>query len=226
MGETVSLEERYAKIMGFFQGLGGTALLVFDNIEDPTEEGLMELTRLPDTVKVIANSRCQVPGFDGRELDFLSEKTCMELFYRYYDVETDEEGVKELVGRSARHTLTVELLARTAQNAGLRVRDLVRWMKEKGFNLNEVIGDKVETSWHEVKDRRLFFDHLRGLLFTAERFFIINIFHSETSALSAIKKILCRKMSSFYFQVTFLPGEYWQNLLSHPHIETNDNPKK
>ncbi len=163
LGETGTLEERYGKIMGFLQRLDGTALLVFDNIENPADEGLGELTRLPDTVKVIANSRSEVPGFDGRELECLSEDLCRQLFYRYYDVETDDRGVGRLVGRCARHTLTVELLARTAQNAGLRVRDLERMLEEKGFNLNEVIGEKVDTCWHEVKDRRRFFDHLQRL---------------------------------------------------------------
>jgi tetratricopeptide (TPR) repeat protein len=160
---TVSLEERYAAIMGFLQRLEGPALLVFDNIENPADEDLAELTRLPDPVKVIANSRAVVPGFDGKELECLSEALCLELFYRYYDVETDDEGVGRIVGRCARHTLTVELLARTAKNAGLGVRDLERWLEEKGFNLNPVIGDKVDTCWHEVKDRRQFFDHLQSL---------------------------------------------------------------
>ena len=36
-------------------------------------------------------------------------------------------------------------------------------------------------------------------------FFIIKIFYSATSALSAVKKILCQKMARFYFQVTLLP---------------------
>jgi hypothetical protein len=160
---TDTLDEGYNRVMDFLCRAPAPVLLVFDNLEDPGDANLDDLACLPAQVKVIANSRLDVPGFAGWKLDFLSAGACRELFYRYYDVEEDHEGVEEIVARCARHTLTVELLARTAQNAGLKVRDLGKLLAEKGFNLNAVIGDKVETFWHDVKDRKRFFDHLLTL---------------------------------------------------------------
>ncbi len=160
LGDSGVLEERYESIMGFLQRLDAPALLVLDNIETPSDKRLIALTCLPETVKVIANSRADVPGFEGWRLEFLSAELCRDLFYRYYDVEKDDDGVNRIVDRCGRHTLTVELLARTARNAALRVRDLERLLDEKGFNLNQAIKDKVETYWHEVEEHKTFLEHL------------------------------------------------------------------
>ncbi|MDQ1353221.1 MAG: hypothetical protein QG657_3527, partial [Acidobacteriota bacterium] len=149
LGDSGVLEERYNSIMGFLQRMDAPALLVFDNIDNPGDNRLMDLTCLPERVKVIANSRAEVPGFAGWRLEFLSAELCRDLFYRFYDVERDDDVVNRLVGRCGRHTLTVELLARTARNAALRVRDLERLLDEKGFNLNLAVKDKVATRWHE-----------------------------------------------------------------------------
>ncbi len=72
-----------------------------------------------------------------------------------------------MVGRSARHTLTVELLARTAQNAGLWVRDLVRWMKEKGKVYMHPVVQEVtrEKAAPGVKDCERLIDALTDKLY-------------------------------------------------------------
>jgi hypothetical protein len=64
------------------------------------------------------------------------------------------------VERCGSHTLSVELLARTAQNAALPIKSLYEKLKTTGFNLNDVIGDKVHTFWHKNKERKRFFNHL------------------------------------------------------------------
>jgi len=161
--ETGSLDEKYQKIMEFLQRLQEPALLVFDNLDNPGDEHLPDLTRMPPEVKVIANSRVELPGFEGWRLEFLSENRCRELFYRFYDIERDDESVSRVVARCVRHTLTIELLARTAQNANLRVPALEKLLADKGFNLDEVIKYKVETAWHEVKEPKQFFQHLLTL---------------------------------------------------------------
>jgi len=160
LADTGVLEERYESIMGFLQRLDAPALLVLDNIDIPADKQLIDLTCLPERVKVIANSRAEVPGFEGWRLEFLSAELCRELFYKYYDVEKDDDGVNRVVERCGRHTLTVELLARTARNAAMRLRDLERLLDDKGFNLNLAIKAKVETRWHEVIEQKPFFEHL------------------------------------------------------------------
>ncbi|MCU0290363.1 MAG: tetratricopeptide repeat protein [Acidobacteria bacterium] len=61
------------------------------------------------------------------------------------------------------HTLTVELLAKTAHHAAMSIAGLYEVLKARGFNLNEAPGlggEKVPTTWHNEKEKQRFFDHL------------------------------------------------------------------
>jgi tetratricopeptide (TPR) repeat protein len=156
--EKDNLDERFNKIITFLQHLPPDSLLVIDNIENPDDEDLDKIKTLP--FKVIANSRLNIDGFDNHTLEFLSAESCKALFYERYKGERHDEFVEKIVERCGRHTLTVELLARTAQNAALPVKKLYDQLVEKGFNLNGVIGEKVGTFWHNEKTKKQFFHHL------------------------------------------------------------------
>jgi len=153
-----TLDERFNKIMAVLNRLDANSLLVIDNIENPEDEDLLSILSLP--FKVVANSRLNLQGFETFSLDFLSPRSCKELFYRYYKGKPDDTNVEKIVERCGNHTLTVELLARSAQNAAMTIKGLYNKLKEKGFNLDEVIRDKVVTFWHNEKERKRFFGHL------------------------------------------------------------------
>nr|NIO84980.1 tetratricopeptide repeat protein [Candidatus Aminicenantes bacterium]NIQ70892.1 tetratricopeptide repeat protein [Candidatus Aminicenantes bacterium]NIT26941.1 tetratricopeptide repeat protein [Candidatus Aminicenantes bacterium] len=159
VGDT--LDERFERILEFLKTLDEDSLLVIDNIEDPEDEHLGTIKTLP--FKVIANSRLKLEGFEVHTLDFLSPQSCKDLFYTYYEGETDDEYVEKIIDLCGQHTLTVELLARTAQNAAMPVKSLYETLQNKGFNLNDVIGENVHTFWHNEKQRKRFFDHLLTL---------------------------------------------------------------
>ncbi|MGD2086647.1 MAG: toll/interleukin-1 receptor domain-containing protein [Candidatus Aminicenantes bacterium] len=160
VSEKDTLDERFNKIMDFMKNLEGDVLLVIDNIEDPEDEHLDTLTALPVNFKVIANSRLHIEGVEVYTLDFLTPDCCKTLFYHYYKGEREDEFVEKIVERCGLHTLTVELLARTAYNAAMPIKTLYETLEGKGFNLNDVIGDKVHTFWRNEKKRKRFFDHL------------------------------------------------------------------
>jgi tetratricopeptide (TPR) repeat protein len=160
VSEKDTLDERFNKIMDFLKNLEEDVLLVIDNIEDPEDEHLDTLTALPINFKVIANSRLHMEGFEVHTLDFLTPDCCKALFYHYYQGERHDEFVEKIVERCGLHTLTVELLARTAHNAAMPVKTLYETLEGQGFNLNDVIGDKVHTFWHNEKEKKRFFDHL------------------------------------------------------------------
>jgi len=156
-----TVDERFEKIAAKLEGLDARCLLVVDNIENENDADLERLRALP--VKVIANSRLNIAGFRTHTLDFLSPDQCKRLFYNYYSGKRDVDAdsyVEKIVERCGRHTLSVELLAKTAENAAMPVKDFHEILKQKGFNLNDVIGDEVHTFWHNEKKRKRFFDHL------------------------------------------------------------------
>jgi len=153
-----TLDERFEKIIAYLKTLDENSLLIIDNIEDPEDEHLGTIKTLP--FKVIVNSRLHLEGFEVHTLDFLSTQSCKELFCAYYTCERDDIYVEMIMDRCGNHTLTVELLARTAQNAAMPVRTLYETLEKEGFNLNEVIGENVHTFWHNDKKRKRFFNHL------------------------------------------------------------------
>jgi hypothetical protein len=156
--EEDTMDERFETIIAFLDRLDKHSLLVADNIENPGDPDLQRLRELP--IKVIANSRLNFEGFETHTLDFLSPETCKGLFYTHYKGKPDDVYVEKIVERCGRHTLSVELLARTARRAAVPVKALYETLAEKGFNLNAVIGDKVHTFWHDQTERERFFNHL------------------------------------------------------------------
>ncbi|MCP5052816.1 MAG: ATP-binding protein, partial [bacterium] len=156
--DTDTMDERFRKLMQGLNGLHPHSLIVLDNIEKVDDPELDKILALP--MDVITSSRLNLEGFDAQTLDFLSEAQSRKLFYRYYRGDKDNLHVNKIIYLCNRHTLTVELLARTLQNATKSMKWLYDILKKKGFNLNEVVGDKVHTFWHDEAERKRFFDHL------------------------------------------------------------------
>lgn len=139
-------------------GLTGDSLLVIDNIDNPRDEDLPGVLSL--RCKVLVSSRLKLTGFSHYDLDFLDTAACEELFYRFYKGKRDDESLGSILELTGYHTLTVELLARTAQNSAAALKDFLHTLQKKGFNLNGVIPERVETLWGNEKEKRRFFDHL------------------------------------------------------------------
>jgi len=159
-GEKDTEYERFEKIMDRLGQMQESFLLVLDNIENPEDQDLATLASLPQEIKILASSRCHIEGYEEISLDFLSPGECKELFYRYYKGKRDDEGVEKVVALCGYHTLTVELLARTAYHSAMSIGTLYEALKSKGFNLNEVTGGKISTFWRNEKEKKTFFDHL------------------------------------------------------------------
>ncbi|MCU0287500.1 MAG: tetratricopeptide repeat protein [Acidobacteria bacterium] len=153
-------DTRFNKIIKAISGLHDMFLLVLDNLENPYDANLGEIMALPPNVKILANSRTSIEGFENIPLDFLSIDYCKELFYRYAGSKNDEEYVEKIIEICGRHTLAIELLAKTAQRAALTSKKLFDILKQKGFNLNESVAEGVKTFWHNKKERKRFFDHM------------------------------------------------------------------
>jgi len=158
--EKDTIDERFDKIMIRLRQTRELFLLVIDDIGNPGDADLDALASLPAPVKVLANSRNKIEGYEAMPLDFLSPPDCRELFYRFYTGNRDDESVDRVIELCGYHTLTVELLARTAYHSALSAKSLLEALKGKGFNLTEVTTGKISTFWHNEKDKRTFFEHL------------------------------------------------------------------
>ena len=180
--ESPNVDEQFKGIIKFINGLNGELLLVVDNISQiPAKDAELELLfQFPQHVRVIATSRLTIDGFELYPLDVLSEASCIELFYTFYKGKRDDESVKEIIQLCRFHTLTVELLARTAQNSMKPVKVLLDILKKKGFNLSDAIPETTGIFHGNEKGQKKFFDHLLTV------FELTNVTETEEQLLSNI----------------------------------------
>lgn len=155
-----NIDERFQRIVDALTGLGERVFLVIDNIESQDDPDIDLLLQLPCTI--LANSRYMLQGFESINLDVLDKENCMKLFFQFYQDRQpgDEKLAQEIISLCGNHPLTVELLARTAWSAALDLETLLDILKEKGFNLNNIIQETVSTNWHNQQSNKRFFDHL------------------------------------------------------------------
>ena len=91
-------------------------LMVLDNATKALEHYQDYLPSQPNW-HLLATSREKIEYFDLKELDFLNEEEAIQLFeFHYKRNQLDRAFLKELVQDLEYHTLTIEILAKTAQN--------------------------------------------------------------------------------------------------------------
>ena len=121
-------------ILSALNSLFGQNLLVIDNAD---EKILALKDYLPANWKIIITSRLDLPGFQMFDLDFLSLKGAIQLFYTYYTREKDDSIVQKIIELIDYHTLTIELIAKTAHNRRIKLSELLRSLQERGLLVKE-----------------------------------------------------------------------------------------
>lgn len=89
-------------------------LLVVDNAFESLETHLSKLPSQPEW-DLLVTSREAIEGLHPMPLDFLKEEEAIALFQKYCSRISDAEAIRELVNTVELHTLTIEILARTAE---------------------------------------------------------------------------------------------------------------
>ena len=108
----------------------GPCLMIVDNATDHLAQYYDYLPGQPNW-HILVTSREKIPFFDLKELDFLNEKTAIDLFNLHYTRENlNEEFLKKLVKRLDFHTLTIEILAKTAQEQRTSPEKLLNAIEE------------------------------------------------------------------------------------------------
>ncbi len=147
------------EILGLLRGLTREDILVFDNVHGTLEredaESVFSLS-----CRVILTTRADFSENGNRmrlyPMDFLTGPVCQSLFLHYLrrEPEMDErEALPEVVRLAGRHTLALELMAKTCRAARIRVTELLRRLEQDGFNL-EGLAETVRRNG-EYDGRRL-----------------------------------------------------------------------
>ncbi|MDX1940177.1 MAG: tetratricopeptide repeat protein [Saprospiraceae bacterium] len=140
-------------ILNELANLGGTNLLILD---DANEHIKAYKAYLPKDWHVLITSREDLGFRHTLTLDFLSEDSARALFYTHYKWEQDDDTVNAILQAVGNHTLTVELLAKTAQRRRIkRVAELSEALTAHGLEIGRV-ADFATLHSRDQKIERIF----------------------------------------------------------------------
>ena len=124
-------ETLFNEIIMALRGLAGQPnLLVIDNAEAGLS-GLYDYLPRPPQWHILVTSRERIERFDLKELGFLSEAEAETLFWQHYTLgRLAAAEIQVLVRQVECHTLTIEILAKTAQRQRLTGERLQRALAE------------------------------------------------------------------------------------------------
>ncbi|MGD1890808.1 MAG: tetratricopeptide repeat protein [Cyclobacteriaceae bacterium] len=113
--EGKELKDLFAEVVMKLKEKPGPNLLVIDNANE-TLSSYYDILPKPPSWHVLVTSRENIERFETMELGFLSESEALALFQKHYQREQlSEAEIAALVKLVDYHTLTIEILAKTAQ---------------------------------------------------------------------------------------------------------------
>ncbi|MFK7795883.1 MAG: tetratricopeptide repeat protein, partial [Aureispira sp.] len=120
------IDELFAETLSALKALPAQpCLLILDNATAALEQYQSYLPSQPHW-HLLATSREKIENFDLKELDFLSEAEAIQLFELHYKRQPlDPTFLKALVKDLEYHTLTLEILAKTAHNQRSQPQELL-----------------------------------------------------------------------------------------------------
>ena len=118
---------------------GGYNLLVIDNLTHDQRTDYRKVCDGLGNWRILTTAYEQVgEKFDVYPLQLLPADEARMLFYRYYEqAELDDTSIDALVGAVGYHTLTIEIMAKTADTLGLTPKRLLQKFKENELALSK-----------------------------------------------------------------------------------------
>jgi len=146
--------EAYELLLNRMKRIEGNNLLVLDNVHLQDEQELKILTgHLAGTWKTLLTSRQEIPDCRKYPLDILTPDKAKELFLKHFDREYDENDLDNLLRHIGYHTLTIELLSKTAnKNFTLSIKTILEYLQKHQLNHQQLaLKIKVAHTKEEVE---------------------------------------------------------------------------
>lgn len=142
MGQFDEIEANTAKdylemAKGYLNQHGSNLLLFIDNANDISEQDAAVLSTLG--CKILLTSRKKLDRIEPIEVGRLTIEKCRNIYRMHSeDHYSSDDKVDAIIKLADRHTLAVELLAKTQRESGKSAQELVIILQEKGFSLTGI----------------------------------------------------------------------------------------
>lgn len=120
-------------VLSRLKNLKGNNILILDNVNEEISFYVDEI-RLSVDWKILTTSQEILNGYCNYTIPSFEEES-LSLFYKYYTLEIDHDNLTRLLSAIEYHTLTIELLAKTAEQRQLTIIELVNRFIENGINV-------------------------------------------------------------------------------------------
>ncbi|MBI3124671.1 MAG: tetratricopeptide repeat protein [Ignavibacteriales bacterium] len=151
------LEGRFLTVMNSLRNISGNNLLVIDNTSDIVVQ-FVDYLPSPPNWKVLVTSRQKMGVFVEKDLDKLKPEPARELFYKHYKIEKNDLLVDKILEFIDRHTLTIELLARTFNDSNTKLTEIKDIIEKEGLSFKSKV--KVKTPHFKTDRGEYLFEHL------------------------------------------------------------------
>ncbi|MCD8739055.1 tetratricopeptide repeat protein [Mucilaginibacter roseus] len=131
----IALENAMQILLNKLANMPGKNLLMVDNAPLSIMRVRNQLPGFPRWQALIT-SRIKIPFETIIELPLLDQDASVLLFQKFYLLESDVVTTKWIVEQIGNHTLTIELLAKTAQKRSFKLKELSQMLKEEGLNIS------------------------------------------------------------------------------------------
>lgn len=156
-------EELFRTHYRFFKFLDSNSLVVLDNFNTVPEDEVLFHEFLSLSFQVLATTRShieEVPSYSVNEIENMDD--LLHIFSSYASVNNNEISyATEIIEEVYRHTLTVELSAKTMTASGMDIKTLLTELRKDGISLSNPNKVSITKDFHTKKDR--LFQHIQTL---------------------------------------------------------------
>lgn len=151
----MSEEKRFKMHYNFFKSLPSDTLIILDNFETTPDKEPLFHEFLSLDFQVLATTRSHIEGISTYQVGEIEDfQKLLELFYTYAPQSREKESVvKEIIEEVYRHTLTVEMAAKTLKVACLEPEELLGKLREEGIKLSNPNKISVTKDSKTVRER-------------------------------------------------------------------------
>ena len=156
------------KLLHAISQFSGNTLLVLDDIREPKDKLLKDFKNIGHSgFRLVTTSRQKLQGFKEQPIGVLSPELCLELFQQFYE-STNTNIITQLIEKAGRHTLTIELIAKTMAANDLSPKQMLAALEEQGFDLSHTVPEAADFTKDGEEYSEVLNDALRSLFDIAE----------------------------------------------------------
>ena len=207
--------ETIQRIVNKLNTIKGNNLFVLDDVDEEFRQ-IRNVLPIKSNWRILASSRFEFQDFASLHVDSLKNNETLELFYKHYHLQQNDELLIDLFEPLNFHALTVELFAKTAQFHKLPLNDFAKHVKSFSFNFGKKTNISADHSDIFIEDLGKYYEKIFPIKKNAEKevvilkqFALLPASFTEINDLFKLFKIVQKTEETFSYNLNRLVQKGW-----------------